>query len=507
MSEELENTAVEAEATGVPAEESVPAAEETLSENVVIDEHGIRHNKEESAEATMDPLKRKNFSWRNFGGEGLIFSVIFHAVLGIIAIFLVVHHYVQQPEEDPDAFVSGAGGGSNGDRPERHMKPKNRPDMKQAKAKITSKSATSTIALPEMPQMSMGSSFSGGMDAGESSGMGGGFGGGIGTGVGVGVGNGKNFVSAFGSRLKRDQDMEGFIYDLKRRKDGSEICTTAPGDQGKRKKELHDALVLLHNDGKASSAWDMKKLGDRWYKAPTALYNSRIFVVGDNGRALQATRATEAFATEDDEGNMKKPFEAPGWLCVYSGRFSVPETGYYRFVGMGDDAMLVGVGQSKMRMQTVLYAFWPGEGHGPSICLPKGKSQVKGDKDVPANLADQWEPAKYCGPGGADGKNVSAKPADAAKANSMGGQRGYLYKGHWLHLKKDVKYFVSVAFGEGAGGAAGATLGLQKKGRDTDQNFPMFTLESLEEPPAGWAVSEKGMYNTSECYIATGPAK
>lgn len=499
MSDDLEKEAVETPADEASDSNLVPAETEGVPAEpmpVNVDEHGIRHNKEENPEATMDPLKRKKFSWRNFGGEGLIFSIIFHAVLGVIAIFLVVHHYVKPDDPDPDAFVSGAGGGSNGDRAERRMKPRNRPDMKQSKAKITSKSTTSTIALPEMPQMSMGSSFSGGMSAGDSSGMGGGFGGGIGKGVGVGVGNGKNFVSAFGSRLKRDQDMEGFIYDLKRQRDGGVICGTSHGDQGKRKDQLHKAMAILHNDGKSGGgAWDLRKLEEHWFKAPTALYNSRIFVVEDNGNALNANRATEAFATEDDNGNRKKPFDAPGWLCVYSGKFSVPETGYYRFVGMGDDAMIVGVGASKMRMQTVLYAFWPGEGHGPSISLPKGKSQVRGDKDVPKTLADQWEPKNFCGKGGQDGKNLKSP-----------GQRSSIYKGHWLSLAKGKKYYISVAFGEGAGGLAGATLGLQKKGRDTDTNFPMFTLESLEQAPGGWRVGPKGMYNTSECYIATGPA-
>lgn len=433
----------------IAAEEEVPVVAAAQS------------NEPEDDSKSMDPLKRhkKKFSWKSFGGDGFIFSLVFHGVLLIIALFLVVRHIVNTPEEEPEAFVTGAGGGNNGNnaRMQQHrMKP--RQNMAQSKARITSKSTNSTIALPEMPAVAMSSSFSSGMSAGgDSSGFGGGSGGGIGTGKGQGIGNGKNLVAGFGSRIKNDRIMKGFLFDLKRGKQGSTLATIEPGDQGRRKEQLHKALGALD-----TGRWDLRKLEDLYFKADTVLYNSRIFIVNEKGQALDANLATDAFADE----NGKAPFKAPGWLCYYEGRFSVPEDGKYRFVGMGDDAMIVGV-----ERKTVLYAYWPGEGHGPAVKYQKG-----------------WEPKDHCGKGGQDGKNLANR-----------GQRTSLYKGHWISLKAGRKYRIQIAFGEAAGGLAGACLGIQKEGRDTDDNFPMFAVQGSDDIPE-WGISGTGRYNLSENY-------
>lgn len=411
---------------------------------------------------SMDPLKRhrKKFSWKNFGGDGFIFSLVFHGVLLLVAIFLVVQQIVTAPpEEEPEAFVTGAGGGNNGNnaRMQQHrMKP--RQNMIQSKARITSKSSTSTIALPEMPAVSMNSSFSSGMSAGgDSSGFGSGSGGGVGPGHGMGVGNGKNFLGGFGSRVRNDRLLKGYLFDLKRGSKGSTLATIEPSDKGRRNEQLHKAIGILD-----SNRWDLRKLEDLYFKAETVLYSSRIFIVNEKGQALQATLATDAFADKDG----KAPFKAPGWLCYYEGQFSVPETGEYRFVGMGDDAMIVGINRN-----TVLYAYWPGEGHGPAV-----------------NYKKEWEPKDHCGKGGKDGTNLPTR-----------GQRTSLYKGHWLRLVAGKKYRIQIAFGEAAGGLAGACLGIQKKGRDTDENFPMFAVQGSDDIPE-WGISGTGRYNLSENY-------
>lgn len=427
----------------------------------------VQNNEPEDDSKSMDPLKRhkKKFSWKDFGGPGFMFSLVFHGVLLVIALFLVVRHIVKVDGDEPEAFVTGAGGGNNGNnaRMQQHrMKP--RQNMAQSKARITSKSTNSTIALPEMPAVQMSTSFSSGMSAGgDSSGFGGGSGGGVGPGKGMGVGGGKNLVSGFGSRIKNNRLMKGFLFDLKRGKQGTTLATIAPNDQGRRKEQLHKAMGVL------DSGWSLKKLEDLYYKAPTTLYNARIFIVNGQGQALDANLATNAFA--DEKGNA--PFKAPGWLCYYEGKFSVPEDGEYRFVGMGDDALIVGV-----RGKTVLYAYWPGEGHGPA---------VKCQKD--------WEPKDHCGKGGKDGGNLANR-----------GQRTSLYKGHWLKLKRGQNYKIQVAFGEAAGGLAGACLGLQKKGRDDDNNFPMFSLEGSDDIPE-WGISGSGRYNLSEYYEVTGKVR
>lgn len=443
-------------------------ASDTTAIEAVAEVPVLKSNEPEDDSRSMDPLKRhkKKFSWKDFGGPGFMFSLVFHGVLLVIALFLVVRHIVKVNVDEPEAFVTGAGGGNNGNnaRMQQHrMKP--RQNMVQSKARITSKSSNSTIALPEMPAVAMSSSFSSGMSAGgDSSGFGGGSGGGVGTGKGMGVGGGKNLVSGFGSRIKNNRIMKGYLYDLKRGKQGTTLGTVAPNDQARRKEQLHKAMGILD-----SNRWDAKKLEDLYYKAPTTLYNARIFIVNETGQALNANLATEAF--KDDKGQI--PFKAPGWLCYYEGYFSVPEDGEYRFVGMGDDALIVGVDR-----KTVLYAYWPGEGHGPAV-----------------KCHDEWEPKNHCGKGGKDGSNLANR-----------GQRTSIYKGHWLKLKKQRRYRIQVAFGEAAGGLAGACLGIQKKGRDNDDSFPMFSLEGSDDIPE-WGISGSGRYNLSEYYEVFGKVR
>ncbi len=448
--------------TPPPTEELDPATTQEQEENYDATPE-VKQVSAEDAEAA-DPLNRNaKFSWKNFGGEGLAISILFHLVLLVIAIFLVVQHIVVQVEEDPPSFVSGSGGGNSGDRAtmqEHRMKPRNAQNMVKSKNKIMSKSTTSTLVLPETPQMNMNTSFgASGMSAGgDSSGFGGGSGGGIGTGKGMGVGNGRNFVSGFGSRIKRDDAMKGTLFDLKRSEKGAELATTAGNNAGKRKEQLHTAMSILDN------GWKLENLKKKYASAPTALYTTSIFIADEKGGPLDANKATEAF--KDDDGN--KPFEAPGWLCYYEGFFSVTEAGDYRFVGMGDDAMIVGVDK-----KTVLYAFWPGEGHGPAVKFVKG-----------------WEPDNFCGKGGTDGKGM---------AQGATGHRNMLYKGTWLPLKPNKRYRIQIAFGEAAGGKAGAWLGIQKKDRDDDSNFPLFTLEMMDPDP-NLQIADTGKYNTSSVF-------
>ncbi|NBR32870.1 MAG: hypothetical protein EBT84_12075, partial [Sphingomonadaceae bacterium] len=83
-------------------------------------------------------------------------------------------------------------------------------------------------------------------------------------------------------------------------------------------------------------------LDARYRQAELKLYASNIFIPPRN-----AAEATKAFECE-------KEIQAPGWLAYYEGNFSPPVTGKYRFVGLGDDIMVVAVGG-----QTVLSTFWP----------------------------------------------------------------------------------------------------------------------------------------------------
>jgi hypothetical protein len=148
-------------------------------------------------DATLGSGRRKLPFWRRFGGEGFIVSVGIHAILVLIAAFLIISVTKESSKKDPNSFATGAGGGSAGDKAKMYdtkVKPKNVKSLAKNAARITSKSTTATISLPDIPASSSASMISGMMAGGSSKGFGGGSGGGIGSGMGVGVGNGKNFV-------------------------------------------------------------------------------------------------------------------------------------------------------------------------------------------------------------------------------------------------------------------------------------------------------------------------
>ncbi len=143
--------------------------------------------------------RAKKTLWQRIGASGLSVSIAFHALLVFIAAAYVVSTVTDNNKKDPNAFATGAGGGSGGERvknTQHKIKPKNVKSLAKTTTRITSKSASASIALPDMPNAASASTMVSGMMAGGSSkGFGGGSGGGIGTGRGMGSGGGKNFVA------------------------------------------------------------------------------------------------------------------------------------------------------------------------------------------------------------------------------------------------------------------------------------------------------------------------
>ncbi len=127
-----------------------------------------------------------------FGGEGLAASLLIHGLLLFVATAWVVSVTTNQKKE-PNSFATGAGGGNSGERTiaqKTKAKPNSPKSLTKSSTKLTSKSANSAIALPEMPDLSR---VALGAMASSSKGFGGGAGGGVGGAVGIGKG-GKNFT-------------------------------------------------------------------------------------------------------------------------------------------------------------------------------------------------------------------------------------------------------------------------------------------------------------------------
>ena len=141
--------------------------------------------------------KKSIFSHRffrlfKFGGEGLVASLAIHGLLLFLATAWVVSVAVIQKKE-PNTFATGAGGGNSGERAiaqKTKAKPNAPKSLTKSPSRITSKSSSAQIALPEMPDVSRAAL---GAMATASKGFGGGAGGGVGGAVGIGKG-GKNFT-------------------------------------------------------------------------------------------------------------------------------------------------------------------------------------------------------------------------------------------------------------------------------------------------------------------------
>ncbi|MEI7651974.1 MAG: hypothetical protein WCJ96_08200 [Verrucomicrobiota bacterium] len=288
------------------------------------------------ADPSPDTLTRPRLPfWRRLGGEGLAVSILIHVALVAIALVWVIATITDQAaKKDPEAFVTGAGGGNGGQKAKEfktRLQPKNIKALAKTNARITTKNANSTVAISSLP-VSAPSMSLGGAAGGNSKGFGGGSGGGIGSGKGAGVGGGKNFVSMFGAKLNGGEafGIVGTFYDFKQDRSGKPTAAMGdPANQGSKangpaiaayRKEVHEFLV--------ERKWSITSLSDK-YRAPDVLWAAQIFIPN-----VSADMGPKAYGVE-------KTVKPSRWIAHYKGAVKVPQTAKFRFVGMGDDFLCV----------------------------------------------------------------------------------------------------------------------------------------------------------------------
>lgn len=141
---------------------------------------------EEDQPAPKGPFARY---WEKMGGGSFTISLIIHIAFVLIAIFLIFFQYKNVLEKpDPD-FLSGGGGGTEGNT--QVNKQKQKMMMNRAPAVKLSSAAQSNISIPNTTSTLTTSTFA--VTSGQMSGTpgsGGGIGGGIGRGHGKGIGDG-----------------------------------------------------------------------------------------------------------------------------------------------------------------------------------------------------------------------------------------------------------------------------------------------------------------------------
>jgi len=242
--------------------------------------------------------------------SAVLLSILIHVGLFLLAGMLVVFTVVKKEEKqfEPPKAV---------ERPKMKLRKPKVKVKKNSKPKSTARIVTQ-IQKADMPDIRLP----------EMGGMGGGLGGGLG---GFDMMPDLGEVSMFGAGQSIGNDLVGTFYDFKRDRNGRDI----PYSMDQFLKALNKFV---------QSGWKPSALS-RFYRSPKKLYASTIMIP-----PVLSILAPEAFGEHDTAGFL--------WVAHYKGPLvcppSHPDGITFRFWGMGDDIMVVGVGG-----EVVLNACWP----------------------------------------------------------------------------------------------------------------------------------------------------
>jgi hypothetical protein len=267
------------------------------------------------------PVTPKQSFWQKLGAGSLTISLMIHAVLLAIGVIWVIQ--VVTPEEKVVDFMPNSGGGGSPASEANVRKQRSqmiRPDLSRTAAI----GAMSGMTLPEPDELNQMTSLGGISSGALSSGLGGdgggggkgdGFGKGFGSGLLPGMSDGTGSKNPFGLQEANTAGLAGTLYDLKQTDDLKPTNMT-----------VDEMRVMLKDIAKRGfKPRDFSK----YYKAPTTLYQTKFLIP-----SIPADKAPAAFSVE-------KYVQPKQWFVVYRGMVQAPKTGRYRFVGAGDDVLMV----------------------------------------------------------------------------------------------------------------------------------------------------------------------
>jgi hypothetical protein len=279
-----------------------------------------QHDLEFSSAEILVPKKRS--IWQKLGAGSLSISIIFHAILIIVGLIIVVKIIPPEEEKKVDFMPKSGGGGSPAaqSQAQKHRVQMTQPNL----ARVSAVGAVSNITLPEPEEItqmtSLGSLSSGSMSkglggAGSGGGRGDGNGLGIGSGMAPGLSDGTGNKNPFGMVSAERGALTGTFYDFKQTKSGK------PNEMTEEK--VREILQEITRRGLKESAFN------DYFKAPRQLYQTKFLVP-----TMAAEGAPAAFEVE-------KEVQPKMWAVVYRGAVQAPKSGKFRFVGAGDDVLVV----------------------------------------------------------------------------------------------------------------------------------------------------------------------
>ena len=250
------------------------------------------------------------------GAGSLFLSIAVHVAFVIIAALYVVSIV---GEKRKVAFTGGgAGDGSGGAAAEvRHQVSVARQNTTPVPTALSQKivvDGAASVALPELPTLGMPASAIS-SSAGATGSLGGGLGSGAGTGSGVGTGTGALRMMPFGLlQAPKSGALVGTLYLM-------------PSDQYKNNKE-ETAGFQNWIRSTASSGWPESSFA-KLPKSPKQLFTTQILIP-----QIVSLEAPKAFGVDKQKSVVR-------FLIRYRGKVSPPRNGRWRFVGFGDDILIV----------------------------------------------------------------------------------------------------------------------------------------------------------------------
>lgn len=139
-------------------------------------------------------------------------------------------------------------------------------------------------------------------------------------------------------KLAADEDsaLTGRFYDLKQ---------PVEQEDGRKARPLHQEKVTEFIRNYIESGWDNNLL-EQYYSPDVELAAPYLYLP-----RCKASYAPKAFRC--NEGKQERHVDPHAWVVVYSGEVTAPKTGHFRFVGMGDDTIVV-----RFNKEVVLESGW-----------------------------------------------------------------------------------------------------------------------------------------------------